>query len=234
MSKTEIVDHIVTILHRYDVVLIQEVRDKSQESITQLLQRLNDDTGDEWAMIKSDRLGTGSRYKEQYVFFYKSQAVSVSNTYQIPENEFYAREPFCIEIGASGKRVVLMGLHAAPEEAVSELTQLATSIRTVAEMFPQADGVVAMGDFNADCSYADAREREELEIFSSSDFVSLIPDKADTTSGTTDCAYDRIVVYGSDVRTSSGRVYDFQEGLELSATTAGQVSDHYPVEFTLY
>ena len=55
MSKTEIVDHIVTILHRYDVVLIQEVRDKSQESITQLLQRLNDDIGDEWAMIKSDR-----------------------------------------------------------------------------------------------------------------------------------------------------------------------------------
>ena len=89
--------HIVTILDRYDVVLIQEVKDKSQRSITQLVQRLNDDTDHHWAMVKSGRLGSGSRYKEQYVFLYKTEKASVPNTYQIPENEFYAREPFCIE-----------------------------------------------------------------------------------------------------------------------------------------
>ena len=236
MKKADIVEHIVTILNRYDVVLIQEVKDSSQTAIAQLLRRLNDLTGDDWEMLESERLGSGRSYKEQYVFFYRTEKARVLYTYQIPENEIYAREPFCIELeyGSSDKRVVLMGLHAAPREAVSELTELASSIREVAEVFPDADGVVAMGDFNADCSYVTARERGDLEIFWSYDFDSLIPDEADTTSGRSDCAYDRIIVYGSDVRTSRGRVYDFQEDLGLSATTAGKVSDHYPVEFTLY
>ena len=239
------------ILERYDVVLIQEVKDKGQTSISKLWRLLNTTTGEDWGMVKSGRLGKSSRYKEQYVFFYRLQVARLAGSYQVPESRLYAREPFSVQLDYDSycendhdyfyydgshceKTVVLMGLHAQPDQAVSELTQLATSIRRVARVFPHADGVVAMGDFNADCSYASEDEREDLEIFSSRHFRSLIPDTADTTSGRSDCAYDRVVVYGSDVMVRDAQVYNFREDLGLSAKVAAKVSDHYPVEFKLY
>ncbi len=48
-----------------------------------------------------------------------------------------------------------------------------------------------MGDFNADCSYVTTSQWSSIRLRTSSAFQWLIPDSADTTVTSTDCAYDR-------------------------------------------
>ena len=48
-----------------------------------------------------------------------------------------------------------------------------------------------MGDFNADCSYVTSSQWSSIRLRTSSTFQWLIPDSADTTATSTNCAYDR-------------------------------------------
>ena len=54
------------------------------------------------------------------------------------------------------------------------------------------DNILIMGDFNADCSYINNREKEELLLRTDPKYHWWIPDNLDTTVGNTDCAYDRL------------------------------------------
>lgn len=58
------------ITNRYDIVLIQEIRDSSETAIYELLSACNDANSDPFRMVISDRLGRTS-YVEQYAFFYR-------------------------------------------------------------------------------------------------------------------------------------------------------------------
>lgn len=51
--------------------------------------------------------------------------------------------------------------------------------------------IMLMGDFNADCSYVTSSEWSSIRLRTSSTFQWLIPDSADTTATSTNCAYDR-------------------------------------------
>ena len=110
-------------------------------------------------------------------------------------------------------------------------------IAAAQRLYPDSDTYIAMGDFNADCSYLNCGEKEGATLFSTPElYTSLIPHKADTTVSKTDCAYDRVVVTVQDwprVKVSNAKVYNFAEGLGLTFDEAWSVSDHYPVEFTL-
>ncbi|XP_005097093.1 deoxyribonuclease-1 [Aplysia californica] len=239
MLDTTVANHIAEILVRYDVILVQEVRDASGRSLKNLWSLLN--KTDDWGLVASARIGR-TRYKEQYVFYYRVNLAHLLGTYQTPDSsDVYEREPFSVEFEYFSvspgvrKRVVLMALHARPKDAFNELGHLPTSIKSAASHFKDAGGVVAMGDFNADCRYVSATKKSKLEIFrDDSQFISLIPHSADTTSGHTDCAYDRIIVFGNDIRARDAKVYNFQRAMGLSDEATGDISDHYPVEFQLY
>ena len=238
MSDATTANHIVDILTRYDVILVQEVRDKSGTSLNDLWSLLNN-TASSWGMVSSSRIGRTS-YKEQYVFFYRTGKVTFLGSFQTPDApDIYEREPFSAEFSyfsmsrRERRSVVLMGLHSKPQDAVVELQQLPSDVMAAARHFPLADGVVAMGDFNADCSYVSSRTMPTLDIFKPP-FRSLISDSADTTTGKTNCAYDRVVVYGDDVIARDGHVFNHQVELGLDLSQANDVSDHYPVEFKLH
>ena len=51
--------------------------------------------------------------------------------------------------------------------------------------------VVIMGDFNADCNYVDETDLMALPIYNQTQFHWLIDFGKDTTTGKSDCAYDR-------------------------------------------
>ena len=70
MSKPEVAQTLVAILRRYDLVLIQEIRDQSGDAILQLLKALNTVQEEPYLLILSERLGRTSS-KEQYGFLYK-------------------------------------------------------------------------------------------------------------------------------------------------------------------
>jgi endonuclease/exonuclease/phosphatase family metal-dependent hydrolase len=87
-----------------------------------------------------------------------------------------------------------------------------------------------MGDFNAGCRYLNAEERSLSELFQTSALTSLIDEDADTTTTSTFCPYDRMLI-GENLtdQVAESGVYRFDQLLGLTGEQTRAVSDHYPV-----
>lgn len=240
MSNATHADRITSIVQRYDIISIYETRDSTGTALEDLMSRLN--ATDKWGMEASIPIGRSKGYKEQYVFFYRKDKARVVSSYLYPDpQDVYEREPFSVSFEywsvtpADKRKVVLMGLHTRPADTPEELAELPATIRAVASHFRGEGGVIAMGDFNADCGYANNAEKAGFVIFNAtSGFTSLLPDDTDTTTNqNSDCAYDRIISYGGDVRPAHAEVYNYTAALQLTENEALDISDHYPVQFEL-
>ncbi|XP_054991455.1 deoxyribonuclease-1-like 2 isoform X1 [Sorex araneus] len=255
-------DIIAQILAGYDIALVQEVRDPDLSAVSQLMKLINSVSTHEYSFVNSEPLGR-DHYKEMYLFVYRKDAVSVTDTYQYPDPEdAFSREPFVVKFAVPGsgdapppprpapplppascpappaaaRELVLVPLHAAPHRAVAEIDALYDVYLDVIDKWG-TDDMLFLGDFNADCSYVRAQDWAGIRLRSSEIFKWLIPDSADTTVGNSDCAYDRIVVCGPHLRKSlkpqSALVHDFREAFGLDQARALAISDHFPVEVTL-
>ena len=71
---------IAKILNRYDMVVIQEVRDLSGNSIDTLYDYVNDDSSNtrNYSKVVSNRLGSTSS-KEQYLYLYNTDKLELKN-----------------------------------------------------------------------------------------------------------------------------------------------------------
>ncbi|XP_006036814.2 deoxyribonuclease-1-like 2 isoform X1 [Alligator sinensis] len=239
LSNETAADIIINILSRYDIALVQEVRDSDLSAVTKLMDQLNSMTMDAYSYERSKPLGRES-YKEMYLFIYRKEVVSVVDRYQYEDPEdIFSREPFIMKFSSpylKVKEFVLVPLHTCPHTAVTEIDALYDVYLDVIDKW-ETDDIMFLGDFNADCSYVKEGDWEHIRLRTSEVFKWLIPDDADTTVGKSDCAYDRIVVCGSKLRKSivpkSATVYNFQRAFKLEQAEALAVSDHFPVELTL-
>ncbi|KAI0222382.1 Deoxyribonuclease-1 [Lamellibrachia satsuma] len=68
-GKADVMKTLVKVVRRYDIILIQEIRDKSGTAIQQLMDEVNEEAPT-YAMTISERLGRSSS-KEQYAFLYR-------------------------------------------------------------------------------------------------------------------------------------------------------------------
>jgi hypothetical protein len=73
MDKPDVPNVLVRTISRYDLILVQEVRDSSGEAIQELFQLLNTS---KYSLLLSERLGRTSS-KEQYAWFYRSEVLRV-------------------------------------------------------------------------------------------------------------------------------------------------------------
>ncbi|KAK7491602.1 hypothetical protein BaRGS_00017241 [Batillaria attramentaria] len=156
MSNPQNRDYFRQIVERYDVLLIQEVRDSSQRSV----RRLRDILTLPFDFVISQPLGRSS-YKEQYAFFYRKDRVIIFDQSQYADNQdVFEREPFSILMAAmwsctdndemshgTSDRLVLTGFHSTPRDATAEIGHL----RDVLDNLRRQFGVqtVVMGDLNA-------------------------------------------------------------------------------------
>ncbi|RUS89604.1 hypothetical protein EGW08_002622, partial [Elysia chlorotica] len=181
----------------------------------------------------------------QYVYWYRPDTVRFvgARLYTDTPDDF-DRDPYLAQFQywsqAAGQevKVTFVGAHLRPDDVVQEMEALTKAISSAQRVFPDSEGVLAMGDFNADCNYMSAAERGAATLLNSpGQYTSYLGDAADTTvTQTTHCAYDRLVYTAqgqSKVKVSNVKVFDFEKGLGLSHEAAYGVSDHYPVEFTL-
>ena len=241
MDKPGVPEALVQIADRYDLVLIQEVRDKSGAAIVELLDLLNVYTDDDFAMVISDRLGRTTS-KEQYAYFYRQSKLSVIDSYHYddgvePSADLFEREPFLVHFASptTGRDFAVAALHSSPETTPEELSYMDDVRDDMRVRFDEED-LLLMGDFNAGCSYLTPTEAATLGIVSDPDLDWQIPDQEDTTTSTTFCPYDRILTSAAlepAVVQGSGAVYRFDVPLALSPTATKTVSDHYPVELLL-
>ncbi|XP_056144272.1 deoxyribonuclease-1 [Lampris incognitus] len=243
-SNETLMDIISKIVHRYDVILIQEVRDADLSATKKLMQHINKGSPQiRYRHIVSEPLGRSS-YRERYLFLYREQSVSVVKNYTYDDGcepcgtDTFSREPFVVMFSSNDAAVrnfVLIPQHTSPDSALKEVDALYDVVDDVRARWKTND-IVLLGDFNAGCNYILGSEWDKIRLFTDKNFHWLITDKMDTTVTYTHCPYDRIVVTTDMMRgvlRGSAQVYNYMKDLHLSQSLALAVSDHFPVEVKL-
>lgn len=127
-----------------------------------------------------------------------------------------ARQPFIGYFRAHNFDFKLMTAHTSPNRNMAELEALAYFFEQEAQ--GREKDICVLGDLNADCSYlkdSDISLRNFLLFWA-------IPDYADTTVSSTNCAYDRIILTESMKKQFTGR-------WGVAKNTPKAVSDHHLV-----
>lgn len=244
-AKEGMLDVLVKIISRCDLLLMMEIKDVSNQAFPALMTRLNNHGNrNEYESIISVRLGTGT-YKEQYAFIYRHKLLSVKRSYQYPDfpannADVFAREPFVVWFSSpstSVKDFVVIPLHSMPDSSVFEIDAL-YDVYTEMKQRWRAKYFIIMGDLNADCDYVRRKQWKNIRLRNDTNFAWLIGDEEDTTvKESTHCAYDRIVLRGEKllkaVVPDSVNVFNFKEAYGMTEPQALNVSDHYPVEVDL-
>ncbi|XP_067859815.1 deoxyribonuclease-1 [Heptranchias perlo] len=245
MSNATIANIIVNIVRRYDIILIQEVRDADLSAVKVLMNKLNSPFVHSYSYITSNPLGRNS-YKERYLFIYRNSMVSVVNSYLYDDGsentaqDIFNREPFVVKFSSPYSAIhdfVIVPQHTSPSSAIREIDALYDVFLDVRRKLG-TDNMLIMGDLNADCSYVKPTDWAQIRLREDKRFQWLIPDSADTTTTiTTKCAYDRIIAVGSEMKKAiidgSAAIYNFGKAFYLSDKMILAVSDHYPVEVSL-
>lgn len=236
MTQKETLENILSILTRYDLVLIQEIRDKSEVAIFQLLELLKEHTGRNLRIALSKRLGDG-RHKEQLAYIYDSDLFAINFTSSpIDEDDVFYREPYIAKVTHKKSNVtfIALGAHLSPKFVIKELEGIYDIAREIIKDWNK-EKLIIMGDLNASCDYI-----TKFDLANNSlrhpDFSWLIEDSADTTIHDTTCAYDRIITseqMNTHIR-SKASTFKFEKILRLTRTESLKISDHYPVELILH
>lgn len=236
-KSPDVMKVIVDTVKRYDLVLVQEIRDATDMSTTALLDQVNAATGNAYGILVSKRLGR-TNSKEQYAYLYKKSALKVVDSYVYDDTEdLFEREPFVVRFSttqATVKNFFVVQFHADPAAAKEEVGSLVKVYDDAVKRFKLQNGAL-MGDFCAACSYFAKKYWPENPLRSDPRFRWLIGDDINTTVGKADCAYDRIVVAGDKLRAKAGqaRTEYVDQRFNLPLDFMRLVSDHYPVEFVI-
>ncbi|KAL3059604.1 hypothetical protein OYC64_014247 [Pagothenia borchgrevinki] len=239
-SQRRVLHTLTRVVARCDICLLQGVKDPDGKAIKKLLISVSRYEHHKYKEVSSKSLGNSPADMQQYVFIYRSGMVNVTGKYQYEKKQSFVRAPYAVQFQSDKtaiKKFVLVPLHTDPSKAVQEIDRLYNVFEEVRKKWNNAN-VMFLGDFHASCAYMTRTNKKDIRLFTQAGFSWLIRDKVDTTVGEhTNCAYDRIVVYGKPflkgIHPSSAIVYNYVKEFKLSKTRALEVSDHLPVEVRL-
>jgi deoxyribonuclease-1-like protein len=230
-GNSEVMGVLSKIIRNYDVIAVQEIRDSSQTALPMLRDAVNSMGGPQYEYVVSERLGRTSS-KEQYAYLYNTQTIQqIGSPYTYPDiNDLFQREPYVSEFKAKNGNFdfVLIAIHTDPDNATQEINDLPMVVEDSRSKYPGEGDFIVMGDLNADCTYFNENGQSPLR---NSDYYWVINNSIDTTTKSTDCTYDRIIITTparTDFAGDSG-VFRFDSAYNLSYENTIAVSDHYPV-----
>lgn len=235
-GNPEVIETLSKIIRNYDIIAIQEIRGASQTALPALESAVNAMGGPQYDSIVSERLGRTTS-KEQYAYLYNMQTVQLVGTpYTYPDpSDIFHREPYIAEFKAKNGNFdfVLITIHTDPDEATQEINDLPRVVDDAKGRFQGEDDFIVMGDLNADCSYFKEDSQSPLK---SMNYFWVINNSVDTTTKSTDCTYDRIIITTSTKEdfTGDSGVFRFDTAYNLMPEKAAAVSDHYPVYTTFW
>ena len=222
-----LVQNIITkIISKFDIIAIQEIQCKKESVPEIIVKNLNN-----YSYILGPRVGYSKRYKERYAYFYNTKTISYVNSYTFADKlDEFSREPLIARfktIGESSVEFVLINIHTPPKFAKREIERLPQVMVDAVETYGVAN-IIALGDFNADCTYFD--ESTYSKTFPENIFTWAITNDMDTNVHTTNCTYDRIVLTKNlDKYINEVGVFRFDEIYKLTLEQTKAISDHYPV-----
>ena len=228
-GKADVMRALAGIVRKYDIVAVQEIKDKKGEVPGLFLQAINDG---EYAydVLVSERTGKQEddrHAQEQYAFYYRTCALTVLNEgilYDDSQSDHFQREPFVARFGSrSGNfTFAMINIHTRPKSAVAEIGALDEVVEWARQRYADEDDFIVLGDFNAGCRYASEGELQALAL-SGPGYVWIVPHDADTNLAKSKCAYDRIVMDADGTDDYAGKW-----GVDR-AFDDRRVSDHWPV-----
>jgi endonuclease/exonuclease/phosphatase family metal-dependent hydrolase len=227
-DKPEVMAVLADIIRSYDILAIQEIRDKSQTALPELVELVNSD-GSNYEFVVSERMGRTTS-KEQYAYIYNTEtALITSEALPYPEPEGtdpFHRQPYIASFRAlnGDYDAVLIVIHTDPDEATEEINSLAKALEHAQNVYSDEQDFIILGDFNADGSYFDEDSTSDLD-----DYYWVIDDTHDTTTKATDYTYDRIILTDESDFTGDYGVHRFDLEYNLTYDETIAVSDHYPV-----
>ncbi len=233
ISNRVVINKLVDIVSKYDLIAIQEVRDSSGQAVLEFMKLLDP----KYNYFLGPREGRSSS-KEQYWFIYDKTKLKIIDraTYPDPSNVFERRpEGVYFQSINNSFDFVLINKHVAPGDALKEISYIPNLFDYFYSLFKDPD-IIIVGDFNADGSYFN--ENLLTQIFPSDKFSIIIDNSLDTTVSQGQNTYDRIIISSSVLEDFTGKygVYIFEDHynfVEL-AIQPKQISDHYPVWAIFY
>ena len=124
-SKIEVMEILAETIAQYDIVAIQEIRDKTGNAVEKLEVEV-DRLGVDYEFVIGPRLGRTSS-KEQYAIFYRTGTIEVkgSYTYSDGDDKFH-REPFIahFKVKNGAFDFAIINIHTDPDEATDEINAL--------------------------------------------------------------------------------------------------------------
>ena len=233
VAKVEVTDILVDIIMQYDLVAIQEVRDASGTSVVLLMDMLPPN----YSYFIGPREGRSSS-KEQYLFIWNKNVFNMIESYVFSDSyDWFERDPLavCFETYNGGVDFVIINNHISPSSAEEEIPHLLDVVAEINTYFDE-DDIILVGDFNADGSYFD--EDELIDVFQTTEYVSIIPNSVNTTVAKSSNTYDRVIATNTFLEDYTGNwgVYVFQDYYDFDylSIEPKHVSDHYPVWIEIY
>lgn len=237
-EKPAVMQEIASIIRNFDIVAVQEIRDKSGTAVNELLVAINKDNLIHYEMLLGPRLGRTSS-KEQYAFYYRTSTIIPTGTTETwkDASDQFEREPFIamFKVAEGTFDFVLVNIHTKPEDATNEIRLLPNVMKDSARDYSEQD-VLCLGDWNADGTCFD--EESYSTYFPSNDYIWIISNLADTSVASKSNTYDRMAASISMEEDWTGiwNVLRFDEDTTFASTGLKvlDISDHYPVWTSFY
>ena len=157
LRKPKVMEVLVQVIRRFDVVAIQEIRSKDDSIVPNFVRMINAD-GSQYQFAIGPRLGR-SVSTEQYVFIYNTRRIEMEPrsvlTVSDPADLLH-REPllthFRVRTADPARAFTfwLMNIHTDPDEVPEEVDALADAFVSVQQQGWGEDDLILLGDLNAD------------------------------------------------------------------------------------
>ncbi|MCU0712478.1 MAG: endonuclease/exonuclease/phosphatase family protein [Pirellula sp.] len=231
MSKPGIPEHLAEVIRQFDVVAIQEIRDRSGSSLPLLLEYINSN-GSRYDYIISPPLGR-TVSKEQYAFVFNTETIisATEFSYLVEDsNDLLHREPLVarfvckIAPGYQPFRFTLVNFHSDPDEAAQEIKVLSSVLKSIRN-FEFANGgeddVIMMGDMNV--------EPRNFGTLAEVPGLSWLINEPTNTRKTK--IWDNILIDRELTNEHTGRsgVLDLEQMFRITRDEALAISDHLPI-----
>lgn len=228
-SKPPVMEKLVDIARRFDLLAIQEIRDQEQTVLHQLVSQINAD-GSRYGYIVGMRQGY-TFSKEQYAYIFDlSKLRLTSNPYDSPNpNNALHRPPLVASFECTqappgqGFSFTVVNVHTDPDVVQEEFQAFDYLLPAIRANHPEEDDFIFLGDFN------DSEKRIQRHRW----LDNQLPLVRSTwsTKVRSGRSLDNIVIDGmrtAEYRNQSG-VMDLKLHYSLNDQQALQISDHYPV-----
>jgi endonuclease/exonuclease/phosphatase family metal-dependent hydrolase len=230
-DKPEVMKVLSKTIRNFDIVAVQEIRDASQTALPALKNSVNDQAGPKYDFVVSERLGRTTS-KEQYAYFYNTQTMQqIESPYTYPDSkDLFQREPYVAEFKARDGNFdfVLITIHTDPDTATQEINDLPAVVENAKGRYQGEGDFIILGDLNADCDYFNENSQSLLR---SSDYLWIINNSIDTTTKSTACTYDRIILTSqakTDFTGNSG-LFRFDNGCFWETHPKGKIRQINPI-----